>query len=93
LAEGSGVRIFATEKSESKGIIESTLPTPHTRTQNATEQKRDDLNDLDDNFAPGMTGQNLVVRTEHVVKLMHRIDDRLDLAYIKEYFDQRTIHV
>ena len=31
-----------------------------------------------------MAGQNPIVRAEHVVKLMHGIDDRLDLAYIKE---------
>ena len=30
-----------------------------------------------------MTGQNLVVRAEHVVKLVHGIDDRLDLAFTK----------
>lgn len=31
-----------------------------------------------------MAGQNPIVRAEHVVKLMHGIDDRLDLAYVKE---------
>lgn len=31
-----------------------------------------------------MAGQNPIVRAENVVKLMHGIDDRLDLAYVKE---------
>ena len=32
-----------------------------------------------------MAGQNLVIRTEHVVEIVNRIDDRLDIACTKEF--------
>ena len=47
-------------------------------------RKTGGLSDLDNDFTPGMTSQDPVVCTEHVVKLMHGIDDWLDLA-CREY--------
>ena len=32
-----------------------------------------------------MAGQNLVIRTEHVVEIVNRIDDRLDIACTKGF--------
>lgn len=56
-------------------------------------RKKGGLSNLDNDFTPGMTGQNLIVRVEHIVKLMHGIDDMLDLAYTKEGLDQRRVHI
>jgi len=49
------------------------------------------LSNLDNDFTPGMAGQYLVVRAEHVVKFIHGIDEMLDLAYKKEDSDQRGV--
>jgi hypothetical protein len=46
-----------------------------------------DLSNLDDNLAPGVTGRKLVEGTERVVKLVHGINDGLDLAYTQEDSD------
>lgn len=47
----------------------------------------EDLSNLYHDFTPGTTGQNLIVRAEHIVELIHRIDYRLNLAYTKEDSD------
>ena len=48
------------------------------------ERGKRGLSNLDDDFTPGVTGQNPIVRTKHIVEFMHGIDDMLDLACIKE---------
>ena len=55
--------------------------------QNTAKYRKGGLTDLDNDFTPGVAGQNFVVRAEHVVELVHRIDDRLDLAYTRENSD------
>ena len=50
-------------------------------------REKRDLSNLDDNLAPGMTGRQLVEGAERIVKLVHRINDGLDLAYIQEDSD------
>ena len=47
--------------------------------------ERGNLSDLNNNLTPCMAGQNLVIRTEHVVEIVNRIDDRLDIACTKEF--------
>ena len=43
------------------------------------------LRDLNNNLTPCVAGQNLIIRTEHVVEIVNRIDDRLNIAYTKVF--------
>ena len=42
--------------------------------------KKGDLSNLNDDFAPSVTGHDLVVCAEHVIEFIHRIDKGPDFA-------------
>ena len=73
MADRSGIRIFASETRECRGIIQLTT-TPYAGGYKMSQNgKKKSVSDLDNDFAPGMTltNRDLIVYTEHIVELQY----------------------
>ena len=55
--------------------------------------EKEGLSDLNNDFASCTASQNLIIRAEHVVELMHGIDERLDLAYMKAGSGWKRVYI